>query len=137
MDKLGNRNFRKWMAQKETIHNKKPTRTFKVGELWWCRIGENVGSEICGKGNDYLRPIIIVAKLSKTDLIGVPLTSQGKTGSWYVEFEFRDKLQRAVLVQVENISMYRLHHKMGEVPESDLNKVLAGLRNLFREKNKS
>lgn len=134
MNKNGKKDFKGWMKIKEKIHFKKSIRTIREGEIWWCRLGENVGVEICGKGEDFLRPVVIVNKLSQYNFIGVPLTSKKHTGSWYVNFVFKDKNQYAVVAQVENISVYRLHHKMGELPESDLDEVLVGLCKLFKPK---
>lgn len=137
MNKNGKKDFKGWIKIKEKIHFKKSLRTISEGEIWWCRLGENVGTEICGKGEDFLRPVVIVNKLSRYNFIGVPLTSKKHIGSWYVEFVFKNKNQYAVVAQVENISVYRLHYKMGELPEDDLDKVLMGLCKLFKPKNKS
>jgi len=65
MDKLGNKDFRGWMKLKEKLHYRKTLRSFNDGDIWWCGLGENVGSEICGKGKEFLRPVVIVKKLSK------------------------------------------------------------------------
>ena len=132
MDKSGKKDFNGWMKIKKRIHFRKSLRTFHEGEVWWCGVGENVGSEICGKGKDFLRPVLVLVKLCKSNFIGIPLTSREHHGSWYVEIEFKRKRQYAVVAQIENISTYRLHHKMGEVPESDLKKVLSGLKNVLR-----
>lgn len=131
MDKYGNKDFKGWIKLKEKIHYRKTTRTINEGEVWWCKIGENVGDEICGKGKDFLRPVVIIKKLTKANFIGIPLTSKRHVGSWYVNFEFDHKNECAVVAQVENISSYRLHYKIGELPESDLDKILSGLHNLL------
>lgn len=135
MDKQGNKDFDGWIELKKKIHAKKTVRSINNGDIWWCRIGENVGSEICGKGKDFLRPVLIVNKLSKQNFIGVPLTSKKHTGSWYVEFLFDNKKEYAIVSQVENISVYRLFYKMGEVPKSDLKLVLKGLIKLLNKNN--
>ena len=134
MDQTGKKDFMGWIKIKRRIHFKGSLRTINDGDIWWCRIGENVGNEICGKGKDFLRPVIIIHKLTRYNFIGVPLTSKEHSGSWYIEFEFKEKKQFAVVSQVENISTYRLHHKMGEVPQTDLDKVLIGLCNLLATK---
>ena len=136
MDKNNKKDFKGWIKIKEKIHHKKSLRTIREGEIWWCRVGENVGSEICGKGKDFLRPVLIINKLSKYNFIGVPLTSREHKGNWYVPFVFRDKKEYAVVAQVENISVYRLHHRMGQVWKDDLEKVIDGLVKLLL-KNKS
>lgn len=98
-----------------------PTFSFTTG-IFWITISRGVG----------LKFLIF---LTKVNFIGVPLTSKQHIGSWYVNFEFNYKKQCAVVAQVENISAYRLHYKIGELPESDLDKVIDGLYNLLR-KNK-
>ena len=136
MNSNGKKNFDEWIEIKKRVHFRGSLRTFKEGEVWWCKIGENVGKEICGKGRDFLRPVLVVNKLSKYNFIGVPLTSKKHEGTWYVRFRFKNKDEYAVIAQVENISVYRLHYKMGETPQSDLDNVLLGLCNLLN-KNKS
>lgn len=132
MDKQGNKDFKGWIKVKEKTHNDQSQRSFKTGDIWWCKIGENVGSEICGKGNDFLRPVLVVKKLSRENFIGVPLTSKEHTGTWYVPFSFRNNIQYAVISQVENISVYRLTYKMGMVMDSDLYIIVSNLIDLIK-----
>ena len=67
----------------------------------------------------------------------MPLTAKEHVGSWYVEFEFQNKKQCAIVAQIENISAQRLHHKMGRASWSDLNKVIDGyIKLLGSKKNK-
>ena len=56
------------------------------GEIWWASIGENVGAEINGKSQDFSRPIVIFRKLAHGFYFVVPLTTQIRNGSWYVNF---------------------------------------------------
>ena len=48
-----------------------------------------------------------------------------------MSFEFKGKAQTAVVSQVENISIYRLYNKIGEVPDSDLKVISEGLVDLI------
>lgn len=134
MDEFGNKDFSGWIKIKKKLHFRKGLRSFSRGEIRWCNVGENVGSEICGKGKDFLRPVLIINKLSKYNFIGVPLSSQKHQGSWYIDFTFQGKEEYAVVAQVENISAKRLHHKMGEASSSDLSKVIDGLLRLLSTK---
>ena len=131
MDKSNQKDFNGWMKLKKKIHYSGSTFSIREGEIWWCAIGENVGNEICGKGLEFSRPVVIVRKLSRENFIGVPLTSKRHVGSWYVEFTFKDKKQYAVVAQVENISTNRLYDKIGELPEEDLKTIQDGLKKLF------
>jgi mRNA interferase MazF len=75
--------FDLWNEEKKRIDSKKTLPLFREGELWWCRIGINVGREACGKGSRYARPILIMKKVSSDSCIVIPATSQKKTGTWF------------------------------------------------------
>ena len=131
MNKYGKKDFRGWIIIKERIHNTKRPRTFNNGEVWWCAVGENVGSEICGKGKTFARPVVVARKLDRYSFIGVPLTSKEHEGSWYVDFIFQNKKQIAVVAQTEYISVFRLYDKIGRLPQSDLDLIKTGIINLI------
>lgn len=124
--------FIEWIRLKEKLHfNAKRPRVLE-GEVWWCSVGENVGAEINGKSTRFTRPILIMKKLSALTFMGIPLTSQQKTGSWYQEFTFLNKKEYAALCQARVVSVSRLHSKLGRVPESDLEIVKRAFLNLYR-----
>jgi mRNA interferase MazF len=84
--------FLEWIGLKEKIHNKKSVPLyFNEGEIWWCAVGENIGIEINGKGKLFSRPVFVYKKLSKDGFLGIPLTTQEKKGSWFIEIDFKDK----------------------------------------------
>ena len=131
MNRFGKKNFEGWIVIKKRLHDNGKLRVIRNGEIWWCAVGENIGSEICGKGNIFARPVLILRKLDRYSFIGIPLTSKKHKGSWYVGFDFKNQLQTAIVSQVENISVYRLYNKVGEVPNSDLILVRDGLISLL------
>lgn len=131
MNKDGRKDFNGWIIIKKKLHGVAKLRAIKDGDIWWCAIGENVGSEMCGKGKTFARPVLIVRKLSKYDFIGVPLTSKYHKGSWYAHFNFQGREQIAVVSQVENVSVYRLYSKMGVIPEPELEMVRKVLSSLI------
>ncbi len=53
---------------------------FKEGEIWWCSIGMNVGTEIFGKGRRFTRPVLVFKKFGSYSFLGIPITSQEKEG---------------------------------------------------------
>lgn len=120
-----------WNVVKIELHRGGVFRNIKEGDVWWCSMGENVGVEINGKQEFFLRPVLVLKKLSRYGFMGIPLTSQPHKGSWYVSFEFKNKIQNAVLAQARVLSVYRLRRKMGVVPNSDLELVRAGFRELY------
>ncbi len=115
--------FVEWIGLKEKLHNiiSKPP-LFKEGELWWAILGENMGSEINGKGSLFSRPVFIYKKLSNNSFMGLPTTSKHKIGSWYVEINLTDKKSTVLLSQARIFDYKRLSSKIGQLagPEVDL-----------------
>ena len=54
----------KWMWVKNRLRRRDGFPKINQGEIWWASIGENVGIEINGKSNEFIRPVIIYKKLS-------------------------------------------------------------------------
>lgn len=52
--------FNAWNERKKKINNHVKYQHPKPGEIWWCSIGLNIGSEIYGKGWTYARPVIVI-----------------------------------------------------------------------------
>ncbi len=132
MEKEFVKDFDGWINLKKKMDKFNKYPTINEGEVWWCGVGTNVGVEISGKGKRYSRPVLVLKKLSKFGFMAVPLTSKQKEGSWYINFEFQNKIQTAVVGQARVISVLRLNEKMGQVPKSDLDKVKAGFLNLYK-----
>ena len=125
------KDFDGWIKVKENLHFFGTFRSIKEGEIWWCSVGENVGVEINGKQELFLRPVLIMKKLSKFGFMAIPLTSKEHAGPWYIKFIFKNKNQYANLSQARMMSVNRLCRKMGTVPQSDLGLVKNGFKKLF------
>ena len=125
------KDFDGWIKVKEELHIEGIFRSIKEGEIWWCSVGENIGVEINGKRELFLRPVLVMKKLSRFGFMAIPLTSKKHEGPWYVEFIFKNKEQYANLSQARMLSVYRLCRKMGTVPQSDLELIKEGFRKLF------
>lgn len=75
------KHFDEWNIVKSNLHFAGIFRNIKEGDIWWCSMGENVGVEINGKDEFFLRPVLVIKKLSKHGFMGAPLTSQPHQGS--------------------------------------------------------
>lgn len=132
MDRAGTKDFDGWIVIKKRVHEKRMRHNFKRGEIWWSSVGENVGSEICGKGKTFSRPVIIFRKLDRYSFLAIPLTSKEHNGSWYVPFEFDNRSEVAVISQIEYMSVYRLYRKMGQLSNADFQKIYDGFLDLLK-----
>ena len=121
----------KWNEEKYRIDAAAGIPVVKEGTIWWCSMGENVGVEINGKSERFTRPVLIYKKLSRQCLWVIPLSTQVKTGSWYVAFDFHSRRQVAVLSQIRAISAERLRQKMGTLDDHDFSAIKAAMRQLI------
>ena len=118
-----------WIGIKEKIHKKRLPPTFEEREIWWASLGENVGHEENGKGDDFVRPFIVIKKFNKELLFGVPCSSIMKNNKYYFKIIVRagNFKTAAMLSQVRTISSKRLWKvidKIGEKPFGHLKTAL-------------
>ncbi|MEK7509650.1 MAG: hypothetical protein AAB605_02975 [Patescibacteria group bacterium] len=91
------KDFKKWHAKKSDIHQLPKRPFFHEGEIWFCHIGANVGSEQDGIGEDFLRPVVVIRKFNKEIFWGIPLTRTRKASPYYFSFTFKDETSVAIL----------------------------------------
>ncbi len=93
-------------------------------------LGENVGYEQSGKGDIFLRPILVFKRFSKHTVLAIPLSTTSKRGKVYFEFSFiEDKLSVAILSQARLVDTRRLYKKLGRMKTKDY----IGLRERFEK----
>ncbi len=126
------KHFDEWIKLKEKLHFGHSVPKISEGDIWWCGCGENVGVEINGKNTRFSRPVLIIKKLSSQGFMGIPLTSQEKSGPWYARFVFLNKNQYAAICQARVMSVSRLFAKMGQIPTSDLKIVKKAFIELYQ-----
>ena len=83
--------FDDWNNSKKKTHYKENNVGFKEREIFWARIGQNIGAEEFGKGNEFQRPVLIIRKLTSHIFIGIPLTSTIKDNDYFHTFEYDSK----------------------------------------------
>ena len=131
------RDYKEWMLVKADTHNNGQYRTFSEGQIWWCKWGENVGTEINGKGEMFLRPVYIFKKDGRLNFTGIPLTTKAHEGHGYVKFNFKNQETYAVLSQIKAISVFRLLRKKGEADDMDVEKIKLAFEKYFCAKQNS
>ncbi len=113
-----------WWRTAVILQTAKPKTLFKEGEIWWCSIGMNIGVEIYGKGERFARPVIIFKKFSADSFFGIPLTTQQKTGNWYVPVAHGEKKRMAILNQVRVLDAKRLIKKIGMLSAGNFREII-------------
>ena len=119
------KDFLKWHKEKEQINNTKGTALFHEREVWWCRVGVNVGFEMDGRGETFERPVVIVKKFNLDVCLVVPLTARSKKGKYYFSIgKVADRDATAVLSQIRFIDRKRLANKITTLDKEIFNKLV-------------
>jgi mRNA interferase MazF len=124
--------FDKWNELKKNIHATNSVRSFKERDIFHTKLGSNIGFEQDGKGNHFIRPVVIIKKFSKDTFLGIPLSTTSNRGSYYFEFSFTDKcLSVALLTQIRLFDAKRLLNKVGIMEKEDHEKLKKAIKNLL------
>ncbi|MEA3353897.1 MAG: type II toxin-antitoxin system PemK/MazF family toxin, partial [Campylobacterota bacterium] len=85
--------------------------------IFYMKMGKNIGYEQDGKGDDFVRPIVIVKGFNESMFFGIPLSTKIKEGKFYYKFKFTKKdtvmTNIALLSQMRLFSTKRLLNKIG------------------------
>lgn len=104
----------------------------KPGEIFWCYLGINIGSEQNGSGIHKTRPVLIMNKFSESFFLVGPLTSKKHIGDWYVKISFNDSC--LILNQVRPVDIKRLGVSVGHVSEEELRMIIKKYIDLIKHK---
>jgi mRNA interferase MazF len=121
-----------WNKEKYLTHSRKEYPSIKAGQIWWCRMGENIGTEINGKHKTFTRPVYILKKLNQKSALIIPLTSQKKKGTWYFSFLYNQRMECAAFSQIRTISTLRLESLLGTLEKELRNKIQNQLLTFLR-----
>ena len=114
--------FDKWNTIKKETNQSNPP-IFKDREIYYTRMGHNIGHEQNGKGEEFVRPVVILKRLSREMFIGIPLSSQLKEGSFYHTINFTKRGEptqnRAIIAQIKLFSARRLLNKIGMIDKEE------------------
>mgnify|MGYP001560157142 FL=1 len=123
--------FDKWNEKKKLTHTEKP-RLYTVREIWWCRLGVNIGTEQDGGGSNFLRPAVILRGFGPDACLVVPLTTSLREHPLRIDVGMIDgRSARANLSQIRVVDTRRLVEKIGFIDKAVFQKLKKTARSLF------
>jgi len=125
------KDFDKWNEIKKEINDRKILPQFSEREVWWCVLGTNIGYEEDGKGEDYLRPVLIVRKFNKSIFYGLPITSKLKTDKFHASIKSGEICGSVILSQMRLVDAKRLSYLFGKITETEFNEIKKKLKDLI------
>ena len=125
------KDFDNWNTTKKDLEKLEKEFLFKQGDIWWCSVGLNVGTESCGKGDSFRRPVLVLKKLSAHAFIGIPLSTQKKEGSWFCDISILGDIQYVLLYQIRMFSTNRFQRRLTTLDDGDFARVKEKLEALL------
>jgi len=124
--------FDTWNIIKKKTDEASVNKNFSEREVWFVRMGLNVGYEQDGKGEEYLRPALILKKFNKHVFLGIPLTKIEKDLPFYHTFQFKSGKSTAILSQVRLFDAKRLKFRYGKISKHDVGDIKQKLTELIQ-----
>jgi mRNA interferase MazF len=129
--KVDTKDFDTWNVKKKNTELEE-SRLYTTREIWWCRLGLNIGFEQDGSGEEFLRPCVIVRGFGPRVCMVVPLTtSQNKHPLRIPLGDVDGKGASALLSQIRSIDTRRLVEKIGFLDKEKFEELRKNVRSLF------
>lgn len=124
--------FNNWNEKKQKTHNDKQRPFFHEQEVWFCSLGANIGFEQDGRGDDFLRPVLVLKKFNNEIFWALPMTKNAKKGEYYhiVSLDGREP-STLILSQIRLIDGKRLAYKIGFIEMQDFAAVKEKIKQLL------
>lgn len=98
---------------------------FREREIWWVRLGVNIGFEQDGTNDNFERPVVVIKKYNPHVLLVVPLSTTNKRGAYYFPIgKIEDKNAVAILSQIRLIDSKRLVNRVETLDRGIFTKLL-------------
>lgn len=119
------KNFDEWNKVKKEIHEKTllPDVYYHEREVWWVRLGVNIGAEQDGKGKYYERPVLVIKKHNKNCFVGMSMTTKNKDNQYYFTIELAENFVSVILSQIRLLDSKRLVNLIGTISQSDFEEI--------------
>ncbi len=114
--------FDPWNKEKKHVDQSNQVKFFREGEIWWVKLGINVGIEQNGKNKKFTRPVLILKKYNQHHFLALPLTTKetSERFSFYLSsnIKFLGKDSWIIFSQLKAIDSKRLDKRMGKLPSA-------------------
>lgn len=120
--------FDSWNILKQKSHINEKVIGIKERDIVFLKMGQNIGYEQDGKGDEFLRPVVIFKRFNKNMFLGIPLTTKKKENIYHFEFTYINKnnhetTNSAIISQIKMFDTKRVKYKSGMISKSDFLKL--------------
>ena len=114
------KNFLEWFKIKPQLDAVPIYPKFEEGQIWWFYLGENIGHEENGKGEKFLRPVVILKKFNYRIFYAIPTSTQNKNNKYYFQINIKGRAVSALLSQMRLLDAKRLSYRQGKLSDPEL-----------------
>lgn len=126
------KDFDNWNNQKKKIDEIKENKYYHPRDIWWCRLGLNVGFEQDGKDKEYERPVVVLNSFGPNICLVVPLTTSSHLHKYRIPIGVVDNQNAtAILSQIKVIDTKRFVEKIGVINKDMFVKIQKRIREFF------
>ncbi len=122
------KDFDKWNEIKKKVEGVSERILFNEGEIWWCDVGLNIGSEQDGPSPLFERPMFIAKKFSDRVMLAFPITSRCKVGNYYYKLDAHNTV---ILCQPKLIDAKRLKRFIRQLSRSQTKEITSKFKGLL------
>lgn len=127
--------FDHWNEVKKETKKDNVSFGFKNRDIFYIKMGQNIGYEQNGKGESFVRPVVILKGFNQNMFFGIPLSSQIKEGKFYYPFWFTKgdhlSMNIALLSQMRLFSSKRLLNKIGVMDKKSFKEMKTKFKTLI------
>ena len=126
------KDFDGWNKQKKSLNDIGENKFYHPRDIWWCRLGLNVGYEQDGKDKEYERPVLILKSFGKNICLVAPLTTSKNTHPYRFPIGLVDgKEATAILSQIKVIDTKRFVEKIAVLDKAIFAEIQKSTREFF------
>jgi len=124
--------FDKWNKLKKYLDTNTKNINIKNKDIYLVQIGKNIGAETYGKGDNFLRPVLVFKKLGHNYFLGIPLTSGKKNGNYFFNFRYKkNKDSCAMLNQMKIFDAKRILKLHGKISNNTFRNLKLHIKDFF------
>lgn len=123
------KDFDRWNVLKKELESRDCRPLFKEREVWFCCLGVNIGNEQDGKGDLYLRPMLVLKKFNENIFIGISITSRQKNLPFYLRLKNRSDY--LILSQIKLMDSKRLKYLARKIGKQEFKCIKEKIRALI------
>ena|ERR1035437_3809571 len=127
------KNFDAWNEYAKILDSSEFKGILHEGQVWWCAVGVNIGSEEDGKNEHFERPVLVFKKFGDDTSWIIPFTSNasGNKNPLLYTCVIHGTTETAKLSQLRLISNKRLLRNAGVILPNDFKKIRGLLASLI------